>query len=237
MQFDQFLARALQGFGVLFAGGVDQFVKAFHFGDGIARQGGGIEPGFPADDQFPKLRAPIAQMIVRHHPVSQQPGNPRQRIAQNRRANVPDVHRLGRVGRTKINDDGAGPLRFLHQRQVAARQAAQRLGDGRDFEPEIQKARPGDFHRLAPLAHVQTGGHIRGQLARIELARLGQSHERIGLIIAETRLRAGAHQHPAGVGVRQDGGHRLLQSLFEQFVKHNKAGSSTFFAGSTARKV
>ena len=40
LEFDEFVAGGFENRGVLFAGGVDEFVEALHFGDGIAREGG-----------------------------------------------------------------------------------------------------------------------------------------------------------------------------------------------------
>ena len=95
---------------------------------------------------------------------------------------------------------------------------------GANFQAEIQKTRAGDFHRLAPFGDIQLCRHVGRQLARIHFSRLGQAHQRVGLIIAEARVGARTHQHYGGVGVRQDGGHGLLQPLFENFVKHGRSG-------------
>ena len=69
----------------------------------------------PAHQQFAELRPPVANMIVRNDMMAQQPENPRQRVPQNGRANMPDVHRLGHVGRTEINDHATRLGGFLEE--------------------------------------------------------------------------------------------------------------------------
>src|ERR1700691_1505534 len=66
LEFDEFLARLLKDGGVGVAGVVDGFVETLHFRDGVGVKGRAIEPGFPADEEFAELRAPIANMIVRN---------------------------------------------------------------------------------------------------------------------------------------------------------------------------
>ena len=62
----------------------------------------------PSNNQLPELRAPIAKVIIGNHTMAQQPQYSRQRVPQNRRADMPDVHRLGHIWRTEIDDDRAG---------------------------------------------------------------------------------------------------------------------------------
>ena len=220
MEFDQFLAGGIQSTRVLFAGGVDEFVKALHFGDGIAGEGGGIEVGFPAQEQFSELRAPVAQMIVGDDAVSEQARNACEGIAENGRANVADMHGLGGVGGTEINDDGAGAAGFVHQRALAARHTLEGEREGGDFEAEIEKAGAGNFGRFGPFGNVEAGGDIGGELAGIDLAGLGQGDEGAGLVIAEAGVGAGADADGGGIGVGEDGGKGLLEALFKESVEH-----------------
>ena len=100
----------------------------------------------------------------------------------------------------------------------AARRRRQRRDEGGILQPEIQKARTRDFHRLAHIAQVQLRENVAGQLARVEFARLRQCHERRALIIAKLRVRTRAHEHGGRVGVRQHGADGQLQTLFDLFV-------------------
>ena len=58
--------------------------------------------------------------------------------------------------------------------------------------------------------------HLLGELAGIHLARLGDGHESVGLVIAKLRIGTRADEQRGGVRVGQDGGHRGLETLFEQ---------------------
>ena len=128
------------------------------------------------------------------------------RIAQDGRADVADVHRLGHVGRTEIHDHGARLRGAVSKKRCSPRAAdCQRLRQRGGLEPEIQEAGAGDLHLLAAVANVEFGEHVGGQLARIHLPRLGQRHEGVALVIAELRVGAGPDQHGGDVGVRQDG--------------------------------
>ena len=48
-------------------------------------------------DQHPELRAPVAQVVLPDHGGAEVPEHPRERVADDRRAQVPDVHLLGDV--------------------------------------------------------------------------------------------------------------------------------------------
>ena len=96
--------------------------------------------------------------------------------------------------------------------------AGERLHDRGSFEPEVEEARPGNLSVLAPLADVQFRHDVGGQLAWIQLALPGECHERVGLVIAEFRIRARAHQDGAHGGIGQDRGDGGLQTLFEEVV-------------------
>ena len=65
------------------------------------------------------------------------------------RADVADVHRLGDVRRTEINDDGFWRRSFFKKQMFAARGGFERLREHGIFQPEIQEARAGDFHFFA----------------------------------------------------------------------------------------
>ncbi len=104
LELDEFLlGRVPDGLhGV--AGGVDQFVEPFHFADGIGLERVGLQVMLPAEQQHPKLRSPVADVIVGDDAVAEQPQRAREAIAENRRADVANVHRLGDVRRAEIND-------------------------------------------------------------------------------------------------------------------------------------
>ena len=144
-------------------------------------------------------------MVVGDDAMAKQAQRARQAIAEDGRTDVADVHRLGDVGGTEINDDRPGRRGRLKKQMFTARRGFERLREGGIFEMEIQEAGAGNFHRLANFSNVQFCQHVGGQLARIHFARLGQRHERVGLVIAKFRVGTGTDQNGGDIGVRQDG--------------------------------
>ena len=133
---------------------------------------------------------------------------------------MPDVHRLGDVRRTEVDDDGARLRSFGEKQMLAARGGRDRFTHGCRRESKIQEARAGDFHLLANVLNVEFGEHVGRKLARIHLSLFGQRHERVGLVVTELWVGAGAHKHGGKVCVRQNRYDRVAQTLFEKQMDH-----------------
>src|ERR1044071_8477525 len=101
---------------------------------------------------------------------------------------MPDVHRLGDVRRTKINNHGRRPRNLFKKELFVFQCVPQSPRDGRLFEAEIQKTGASDFNRIAPFADVQLCYDVRSYLTRIELARFRERHDRGSLIVSKPRL-------------------------------------------------
>ena len=143
-----------------------------------------------------------------------------ERIANASRANVSDVHGLGDVRRTEINDDGARRGGVVEEQMFAPGGGINCLRERGWQETEIQEARAGDFNFLAEGRDVELRDHIGGELARIEFARLGQGHQRVGLVVAEFSV-ARADKDGRNIGVRQHQADGLLQKEFDLFVRQH----------------
>ena len=138
--------------------------------------------------QHPELRAPIAQVVHPDHVVAGELERAHDRVADHGRAQVPDVHLLGHVGRGVVDRDR---LRGRRERDAEARigQRArpprrQRLGR----EREVDEPRPGDLRRRQQAARVaELLRHPRGHVARRLAELLGQLHGEVGLQV-EPRL-------------------------------------------------
>ena len=132
-----------------------------------------------------------------------------------------DVHGLGDVRRTEINDRSVRAGGFLEKEMFAAGGGLQGGGERGGLEAEIEEARAGDFDFLANVGDIEFGDDIGGELARVHLALFGEGHERVGLVIAEFGVGTGADEHGGGAGVGQNGGDGGLQAGFDGFVgKH-----------------
>ena len=221
LEFDEFLAGGLPDGFHGFARGDDHFIKPLHFADGIGFERVRFQVVFPAEQQHPELRAPVADVVVGDDAVAEQPQRARQAIAENRRADMPDVHRLGHVRRTEINHHGSR-LRGLVKKQVfAARGGLERLRERGMLQPEIQEARAGDFNLLADFSNIQSCQNIGCELTRIQLSRLGQRHQRITLVIAKFRVGTRTDENRREVRLRQNGADGMLQTEFDLFVREH----------------
>ena len=113
LELYQFLTTTVQNFGIRLTFSADFFVKAFHFAKWISIQSGAESRlilqvfSFPPKKEHSKLRSPIANVIVGDDAMAEQPQRARKAIAEDRRADVADVHRLGHVRRAEINDSSS----------------------------------------------------------------------------------------------------------------------------------
>ena len=78
--------------------GLDLFVDALHFGQGVLLIRRPVKKRTIADNQHAELGAPVAQMIVRLHRVAAKTQHPAERVAQDGGTNMTDVHGFGHVG-------------------------------------------------------------------------------------------------------------------------------------------
>ena len=147
------------------------------------------------------------------------------RVAEDRRADVADVHRLGDVGRAEIHDHGAR-LRWRAGRRGVrpARRTASVSSQRGGLQAEVEEAGAGDLHLSRSNRHVESGEDVGGQLARVHLPGFGQRHEGVGLVIAELGVGAGPDQDGGDVGVRQNRLHGCLETLFDELVGEHGLG-------------
>ena len=113
--------------------GSGQAIKAGQFANGLSSDAFRVAVVLPAPQNHAELGAPVAEMIVADDLVAEEAQRPGQSIADNSTAQVANVHRLGDVGRTVVNDVSAGReagvapqalvgrhLRPLHRQPVLA---------------------------------------------------------------------------------------------------------------------
>ena len=188
--------------GIRVALGVDDFVEPLQLSDGIAIKRGAVEHLLPADEQLAKLCTPVADVVVADDAVAEQAQHTLERVADAGRADVSDVHGLGDVRRTEVDDDGARLRRRSEEEVLTTRGCGNDRAHRRRLHPKIQKARPGDLDLFANIADVELGQRIRGELARVHLPLLGQSHEGVALVVPKFRIGTGAHAHRGEAGFR-----------------------------------
>ena len=180
-------------------------------------------------DQHAELGAPVADVVLADHAVTEVGQQPCQRVADDGRAQVPDVHLLGQVGRRVVDDHR---LRRVGLRDAQARvvedPAQLRAKPGRR-EVDVDEAGTGDLKLLDRVAEVERGDGRLGQRARVGAQLLGRAHRAVGLVVAELRLGGLGHQRRC-VGGRAGGGHRPLQVLGEEVADVHLGGLDVWAA-------
>ena len=184
LEFDEFSFGGVAEFGFV----VDEFVETFEFANRVGGEGGIVPVLFPADDEHSKLRAPIADVIIGDDAVAEEFSDAGESVAENCGADVTNVHRLGNIRRTEINDDG---FRFRDHRYAVAFIAGSTgdlCGDENRFEFEINEAGAGDGGWFADTGDVELLNDFLGECSRIFVARFGDGHDAVGLVIAKFRV-------------------------------------------------
>ena len=143
----------------------------------------------PADDH-PELRAPVADVIVADDVVAEELGDARERVAEDGRADVADVHRLGDVGRAEVDDDRAWVRGARDAEALIGEERGDALRDRVGAQGEIDEAGAGDLRRV----QMSDDAELRETSARPArgfLAALLREDERdVGLVITEARDRS-----------------------------------------------
>jgi hypothetical protein len=172
--------------------GLNSFVNPLHLSQWVGIESVAVENRFPTVDQHPELRAPVADVIVAHGFVADELCDACNGVAEDRAANVANVHRLGDVRRGEVDDDffrvrGCGdaePFRIGGKRGGA-------LFEPFAFQPEIDEPRACDLRRLAHFGDVEFFNDLLRKLAGICFCLLGEQHRDIGLIVAEACVGCG----------------------------------------------
>jgi len=141
------------------------------------------------------------------------------RIAQNGRADMAHVHRLGDVRRAEVDYDVSRPTRLFKEQGPAPGSLLECGIEGRGLQFEIEKARACDVHLLAQIINLEPSHDISRQLARVHLARLCERHEGVALVIPKTRVGAGTNQHGAGISIREQLADDILQAYLDGFAR------------------
>ena len=144
LEFDQLVLAGFEHGGIGLGGGVHLAVDADQLGDRIGFERGGIEQGFPAVEDHAELGAPVADVVVADDLVAEEPRDAAERVADDRRADVADVHRLGHVRRGEIDDHGFARADGGDAELFVAQQGGGAGGVGGGQDAEIDEARAGD---------------------------------------------------------------------------------------------
>src|ERR1700686_645299 len=107
----------------------------------------------PTIDHLPELSSPIADVIVGDHVVSEESGDPRQSVPENRRSDMPDMHGLRNIRRAEVDDDGFRLSRPFHTQVLIQSNFVDTMSDKFRRKSEINETGPGDFRRRPDVVH------------------------------------------------------------------------------------
>ena len=96
-------------------------------------------------DEHPELRAPIAQVVLPDDGGAEVPEHASERVADDRRAQVPDVHLLGDVRRRVVDDDAAALLGEVDSEPLAGQAQPELAPHGAVRGGDVEEAGTGDL--------------------------------------------------------------------------------------------
>ncbi len=165
-------------------------------------------------DQHPERCAPVTDVVLADHPVADELEQAHQAVADDRAAQVADVHLLGHVRRRIVDYCRLGDLGGAYA-EVAVGGGLDDLARQEGFgEGEVDEARPGHLDRTAH-PYQRTGGHdLFGQFTRVAANLLGQGERTVGLGVGPV---AGPHHWI-------DGGRFQTGDTGEGFAKRGSDG-------------
>ena len=135
--------------------------------------------------QHTKLRAPIADMVLRNHLVTQIAQHAIETVADNAGTQMADVHFFGQIGRRIINHHRLRLGGLAHIQMAVEQRCFNILRQKSRVQTQIDKARPRHLSRFNHRIARERIGHFLRQLTRILLGLFGRAHHAVNLEIAK----------------------------------------------------
>ena len=156
-------------------------------------------------DEHAEGRPPVPDVVLPQHRVAHESEHAGQRVADQRAAQVTDVHLLGHVGRGIVDDDGGRLGRRLDAEARVGREGG-RLGRHEGVgEGQVDETGPADLDHRADVVEIGRRqdllGHLHGRTAQL----LAQGQGAVGLEVGSVRRpqhRVGAGRHRVERGLQ-----------------------------------
>ena len=142
---------------------------------------------FDLRDELAHLQAPVAQMHIACDLPSVGTKESLQGVADHRGTQMSNMHRLGHIRATEIDDDGLALARFRRAKTRVLRHRDHARGGGIIGHVEIDETRPGDLHLGEDRISLQPRRDLFGDRARILLGRFGRRQRAVALELREIR--------------------------------------------------
>ena len=174
------------------------------------------------------MRAPVADVVIGDDLVAKETRDARKAIAENGRADVTDVHRLGNVRRGEIEHDGARCIDKRDAESVIGRGGLGASGIDCGLDAEIDKPRPRDFGGGDRIGWPSRDD-LFGQRAWVHFLSLGENHRGIRLVVAESQVIRRGDWGSGGraENFRKNGGERSFELLAKS---HSENGGRSLYA-------
>ncbi len=200
-------------------------VDALELDDGVPLQGRFVAPLAHPHDEQAELRAPVAEVIVADHVVADRAQEPTDRVADDRRAEVSDVHLLGDVRARVVDDDLLGRVDLLDAEALVREVVREPRRDPGWLEAQVHEPRPGDLRRRDGLVLRERFGEGRSDLPWRLLQLLRQRHRRVDLVVAVLFVTGGAQERRLALPGRllDDPAGQRVQMPFDPHVARDLA--------------
>ncbi len=157
-------------------------------------------------DEHPKRRAPVADMVLADDVVTQILQRSRQAIADDRAAQVPDMHFLRQIRRGVVHDHGLRALGSFDPQAYVLMHAAKPRGQIFRAASQVDETRPRHHGALENLAQRQSGHDGCGNLPWIALDLACEPQRNVDLVVRMLRAPHGnLDRADSGAEQRLDG--------------------------------
>ena len=166
-------------------------------------------------DEHPERRAPITDVILLRHPMTEELQHPHERVTDDGGAQMADVHFLGNVRMRIVDDDMFDARRWAYSEVLVSGSDGELAGEKFVRERQIEKTRAGDIDGTAHAKKCRPGcgKNLLCHFTRVLAESLGDRQGAVGLGIG-TVARAHDRLSPRSA----DGGERGC----EQFCDGDK---------------
>ncbi len=221
LEFDQLLAAGVHPRLVVLRPAVTLDIRLLQIGDGEVfplRVGQEVAVSL---DQDAELRTPVTQMIVRDHAVSEGAVDPVQRVSDDGRTDVSDVHLLRRVGAGVVDDDGLLRAGVRDTEAGGRGKFAELLREPDGIDGEIDEPRAGHFDFRERVRQRERVDDRLGDRARRFVQLFRELHGVIALEVAEPGVGRGLDPRGNRLGIRAESGdQRLLEPFGDPVLAH-----------------
>ena len=161
-------------------------------------------------DEHAELQTPVADVVLPRDRVTDEGQRPHQRVADDRRTQMTDVHLLGDVRRRVVDDDALWRRRESNTETAVARLRGELRGDELVSQGQVDETRTGDLDVAAHAVEIDTVDDRLSDVTGVAAKALGQRQHAVGLVVGPVRW---SHDR---IGARFKAVERRLQALAEK---------------------